>query len=74
MLADHSRTVSWMINDGVIPSNSGVGYLARLLIRRMMRYARFLGIEEPLAEVFDAHLKLLAATDYPPELREGAPP
>ncbi|MFP3179050.1 MAG: alanine--tRNA ligase [Thermocladium sp.] len=71
VLADHSRTVSWMINDGVIPSNSGVGYLARLLVRRMMRYARLLGIEDPITEVFDAHLKLLL-NDYP-ELRESSP-
>ncbi|WP_148682673.1 alanine--tRNA ligase [Pyrobaculum ferrireducens] len=64
VLADHSRTVSWMIADGVIPSNSGAGYLARLLIRRTLRSLRLAGVEAPLVELFDMHLKELRG-DYP---------
>ena len=64
VLADHSRTVSWMIADGVIPSNSGAGYLARLLIRRILRNMAIAGIDISLAELFDTHLKELKA-DYP---------
>jgi alanyl-tRNA synthetase len=64
VLADHSRTVSWMIADGVIPSNSGAGYLARLLIRRTLRNMALAGIDVPLVELFDMHLKELKA-DYP---------
>jgi alanyl-tRNA synthetase len=64
VLADHSRTVSWMIADGVIPSNTGAGYLARLLIRRMLRGLWLAGIEASLVELFDLHLKYLR-DDYP---------
>ena len=64
VLADHSRTVSWMIADGVIPSNSGAGYLARLLIRRILRNMAIVGMDVPLVELFDMHLKELKA-DYP---------
>ncbi|WP_291766268.1 alanine--tRNA ligase [Caldivirga sp. UBA161] len=69
VLADHSRTVSWMINDGVIPSNSGVGYLARLLIRRMLKYMHIIDAQIPLTEIFNAHLNYLI-NDYP-ELKES---
>src|SRR5262249_1485310 len=48
VLADHSRTVSWMIADGVIPSNSGAGYLARLLLRRILKNLKLVGVETPL--------------------------
>lgn len=64
VLADHSRTVSWMIADGVIPSNSGAGYLARLLIRRALRGLWLAGIEASLVDLFDLHLKYLR-DDYP---------
>lgn len=64
VLADHSRTVSWMIADGVIPSNSGAGYLARLLIRRTLKNLTLAGIETPLTELFALHLAQLK-TDYP---------
>jgi len=64
VLADHSRTVSWMIADGVIPSNSGAGYLARLLIRRILRNMAIAGVDVTLVELFDMHLKELK-TDYP---------
>ncbi len=69
VLADHSRTVSWMINDGVIPSNSGVGYLARLLIRRMLKYMHVIDAQVPLTEIFSTHLSYLI-NDYP-ELKES---
>ncbi len=64
MLADHTRTVSWMLADGVVPSNTGVGYLARLLLRRALRGLYGLGIEVPLRELFDVHLKHLRH-DFP---------
>ena len=69
VIADHTRTVSWMISDGVIPSNSGVGYLARLLLRRMLKQMYLSGVEIPLAELFDMHIGYLVE-DYP-ELKES---
>lgn len=50
-LADHTRTIAWMLGDGVVPSNSGAGYLARLLIRRSLRLLRRLQLELPLSEI-----------------------
>ncbi|MCS7105340.1 MAG: alanine--tRNA ligase, partial [Thermofilaceae archaeon] len=50
-LADHSRTIMWMLGDGVVPSNVEAGYLARLLIRRALRHLWELGIEENLCEI-----------------------
>ncbi|ACB39837.1 alanine--tRNA ligase [Pyrobaculum neutrophilum] len=64
VLADHSRTVSWMIADGVIPSNTGAGYLARLLIRRILKNLRLAGVDAPLVELFDMHLAELKR-EYP---------
>ncbi len=50
-LADHSRTLVWMLGDGTVPSNVGSGYLARLLIRRALRHLWKLELELPLSEI-----------------------
>ncbi|MEM4946905.1 MAG: alanine--tRNA ligase [Thermosphaera sp.] len=42
---DHARTISLMLSDGIVPSNSGEGYLARLVIRRLLRNLVKLGVE-----------------------------
>ncbi len=45
--ADHARATAFLINDGVLPSNDGRGYVLRKIMRRAMRNARMSGVSEP---------------------------
>ncbi|NPA47559.1 MAG: alanine--tRNA ligase, partial [Thermococci archaeon] len=67
-VADHTKALTFMLADGVIPSNVKAGYLARLLIRKSIRHLRELGLEVPLAEIVAMHIKELSPTF--PEFRE----
>lgn len=69
IISDHSRGVTFLVNDGVLPSNEGRGYVLRRVLRRLIRQGRLLGIERPFAtETIGAVIEKMARS-YP-ELRE----
>ena len=58
VITDHIRSTTFMVSDGVLPSNSGRGYVLRRLLRRAARHGRLIGIDRPfLAEVCETVIK-----------------
>jgi len=55
-VADHTKAISFLLAEGVVPSNVAVGYLARLLIRRTYRMLRLLGIEDRMGEITEMQI------------------
>ena len=55
-VADHTKAISFLLAEGVVPSNVAVGYLTRLLIRRTHRMLRLLGIEDRMGEITEMQI------------------
>ena len=70
VIADHIRSLSFMIADGILPGNDGRGYVLRRLLRRASRFGRELGLEKPfLYEVSQTVIDTMG--HHYPELVEG---
>jgi alanyl-tRNA synthetase len=65
IIADHSRTAAILIGDGVSPGNDGRGYVLRRLLRRVIRSAKLLGIEEPIVGDLMATVRDAMGPSYP---------
>jgi alanyl-tRNA synthetase len=69
ILADHARSTSLLVSDGVFPSNEDRGYVLRRIIRRAVRHAFLLGVEEPImGGMVDAVVEVMAGA-YPDLVR-----
>ena len=69
ILADHARSVTFMVGDGILPSNEERGYVVRRIIRRAVRYARLIGSEHQIFPSMIENVVDLMGDAYP-EIRE----
>ena len=69
VIADHLRSTSFLIADGVLPSNEGRGYVLRRIMRRAMRHAHLIGAKDPLMYRLVPALVAEMGTAYPELMR-----
>jgi alanyl-tRNA synthetase len=72
VIADHLRAMTFLMVDGVMPSNEGRGYVLRRIMRRAMRHGHLLGTDKPFIHKLVPTLVGLMGEAYP-ELQRGAP-
>jgi alanyl-tRNA synthetase len=65
LLADHARTMTFLVADGVIPSNEERGYVLRRIIRRAIRFAYLLGVEGQIAAPLARRVAEVMGSAYP---------
>ncbi|HYL47472.1 MAG TPA: alanine--tRNA ligase [Candidatus Limnocylindrales bacterium] len=71
IVADHSRAATFLISDGVVPSNDGRGYVLRKIIRRALRHAHMMNASSPFLSVMSSEVRALMKEAYP-ELEDHA--
>jgi alanyl-tRNA synthetase len=72
IVADHSRAATFLISDGVIPSNEGRGYVLRKIIRRALRHAHMLNAPSPFLSPMSAAVRKEMNDAYPELAESGA--
>ncbi|MDP2104467.1 MAG: alanine--tRNA ligase, partial [Desulfobulbaceae bacterium] len=65
VIADHARATTFLVADGVLPSNEGRGYVLRRIMRRAIRYGRSMGLTKPFLATITATVARQMASAYP---------
>jgi alanyl-tRNA synthetase len=72
VIADHSRALTFLVGDGVLPGNEGRNYVLRMILRRAARFGRSIGFSQPfLAEIAEVVIETMG--DHYPEIRTRRP-
>lgn len=72
ILADHSRAVTFMIGDGILPGNEGRSYILRRLLRRAVYHGRLLGIQGTFMAEYAHEVAVLLGAEYPELIEKSA--